>query len=382
MSRYLIPQYNIPQLTKKINTIKNKGVNVTFNIEEPFNYKVDKLGDGRVIPCVWVEVSGKYIIDGWRFVATIQHASPENIIRVADVSMADHIPERYRYASQACEHCHIRRDRNDTYLVYNEDDLEWKQVGRTCLRSYTNGLDAETCALFADVMSELDKEESRLSRTDEDEFLDFDGKIKYEMDYARKKAYVYVEENGYESGVTPNKFFDAFLRNEIKNKATDSEIREVTDWLNSNTMSSDYIRNARAVWNKEIFEGRDSGLLTSIISVFLKAKQRMQAFNSRRQSNLNNSANQWAGEVGERISFELASSPVVLYTKTGGNPWHPMEYPVYKLIGTDGKIYIWACASQQTLETGNTITGTIKKLIERPDGEKQTEVTRCRVSGN
>lgn len=59
-----------------------------------------------------------------------------------------------------------------------------------------------------------------------------------------------------------------------------------------------------------------------------------------------------------------------------------MEYPVYKLIGTDGKIYIWSCASQQTLETGNTITGTIKKLIERPDGEKQTEVTRCRVSGN
>ena len=46
-----------------------------------------------------------------------------------------------------CEHCQTNRDRRNSYIVFNESTQEFKQVGKSCLRDYTNGLSAEMVAL-------------------------------------------------------------------------------------------------------------------------------------------------------------------------------------------------------------------------------------------
>ena len=158
MARYLIPDYKLPELFKVVNKIRNKGANVTCDIlRENIPVNIDRFGRGFFITCSEVEVEGSYRMNGWDFVGTIQHASPENIIRLADNDFEGRVPERYRTAERNCEHCNIRRDRNDTFLVYNEDEDEFRQVGRTCLKNYTQGLDAEVCASMISILAEIDR---------------------------------------------------------------------------------------------------------------------------------------------------------------------------------------------------------------------------------
>lgn len=382
MANYIIPKANLEELTKKLNHIRNKGVNVTFNIlNDNIEYPVPELGEGKVIPCVEVEVEGTYVINGWRFVGTIQHSKPENIIRLADYELGEHIPQKYRTAEKECEHCHIKRDRNDTYLIFNEDTLEWKQVGRTCLKNYTSGLDSQTCADFLDVIHYINNINNAVREDDFESFPGIKNSARYRMDYVRKKAYPYVQQNGYTSGVTGEAFVQELIKDRIKREASDTQINEITAWLD--TANNDYLRNARAIWNKDYFENRDAALLTSAIYSFFKNLQRDNARAAERQNNLNNPDNTYAGEVGDKVTFTVAAEPITIYTRNSGVRFnYDDSYPVYKIIGTDGRSYIWGNSSFKEIRVGDILTGTIKKLSERPNGEKQTEVTRCKVVGH
>lgn len=376
MARYLIPIYKLPELTKKINHIRNKGAEVHFDVLNPsVPVQADTLGDNAIIECAEVEVEGRYHIDGWNFVGTIEHASPENIIRLADYTFENRIPERYRTAGRDCEHCHIRRDRNDTYLVYNEDEDEFKQVGRTCLRGYTNGLNAETCAELASVMAEINRINSE---TRDRDFSDIDrygrGYVRYSMDTARKQAYAYVQQYGYTAGVTGRAFSNALSQNPQLPQASDAEIQAVTDYLN-NAQESDYIRNTRAVWNKDYYSFRDAGFITSAVSSYFRERDRQVRLAAQQQQN---AETEYAGQVGDEVQFTVSEARVI-YWRTGGPSFNAAEYPVFRIVANDGKIFIWATASNPDLDAGDTLKGKIKKLIERPNGEKQTEVTRCKL---
>lgn len=373
MSIYQIPKYKLEELNKKINHIRNKGVRVTFNIvNDSVFVPAPTLGKNASIECAEVDIEGTYIINGWRFVATIEHSSPENIIRVADTALADSIPERYRVAGRECEHCHIRRDRNDTYLVYNEDTAEWKQVGKTCLLNYTSGLNAETCALMSSVMVEL-------MRLNEDVrsggYSDFYGAtIGWDMNFIKKCAYNYVKKKGYVPQDTKIAFKDDLRKNELSDQGvSDADIDEVTKWL-TNASPSDWQRNTKAVWNKNNFEIRDTGYILSAVAIFFRDKARAEA---QAKITQNKPQSKYAGEVGDKVSF-VVTSVSVIYTRTGGRMGYSYEYPVYKMTDENGGIYIWGSSNMVDVEVGCTIKGTIKRLSEFR-GEKQTELTRCKV---
>lgn len=383
MARYLIPNYKMPELQKQIQRLRNKGAQVTFDIINPsVPVEARSLGDDVTIECSEVEVEGRYHINGWSFVGTIEHASPHNIIRLADSSFEGRIPERYRTTGRDCEHCHIRRDRNDTYLVYNEDNDEFKQVGRTCLRGYTNGLDAETCANLASVVAEIARLSSEIENNDFDaDFIrqNYGSYLGYPMSKARKQAYKYVERNGYIPGVTGREFAIELSNNHGLAEASDAEVAEVTAWLES-AERSDWKLNAEAAWNKSQYKPRDAGLITSAVNSYFKAKERERARQEAERARAAEIASRpegFAGNVGESVEFTVASSRVI-YWRTGGPRYHASEYPVYRIIGTDGRVYIWGSSSGVDVEDGDKFKGTVKKQITRPDGELQTEVTRCR----
>ena len=384
MARYIIPNYKMPELQKQIQRIRNKGAHVTFDvINNSVAVPAESLGDDVTIECSEVEVEGRYHINGWSFVGTIEHASPSNIIRLADFSFAERVPERYRHADRDCEHCHIRRDRNDTYLVYNEDSDEFKQVGRTCLKGYTNGLDAEACANLASVMHEIE----RLNNQVENDELDaayirqnHAAYIGYPMEKARKQAYRYVQSNGYIPGRTGQDFAIALSDNHGLPQASDAEIQAVTDWL-ENSEPNDYLRNALAAWSKGQYKSRDAGLITSAVSSYFKWQEReaariareaeIQAANASRE-------NSFAGDVGDEVTFTIREFRVI-YWRTGGPRFNAGEYPVYRILGTDNRVYIWGSSSGTEINVGDTLKGKVKKQITRPDGELQTEVTRCKI---
>ena len=238
------------------------------------------MGRDFTINCVRVDVEGSYRMNGWDFVGTIEHASPENIIRIADRRFDGRVPDRYRTAPKECEHCHIRRDRNDTFLVYNEDEDEFRQVGRTCLKNYTQGLDAEVCASMLAVLAEFDRLNNLTQRGQLDDDLNVlinRSGVLYRMDTAKKQAYNYVVANGYVSGQTGKAFADELLRNsDNMSKASDEQVQAVEDWLRT-LHGNDWARNALAAWTKDSFERRDAGLITSAVAIYLRHQQEEQA---------------------------------------------------------------------------------------------------------
>lgn len=380
MAVFTIPKYKFEDLEKKIEKIRRKGASVVFDVVDSnviHTYKSDELNMNIGIPCIDVEVSGQYVVNGWAFVAIIEHSSPENIIRIIDQRFYGRVPERYRTSPKTCEHCHMRRDRNDTYLIYNEDEDDWKQVGRTCLKNYTQGLDAETCASMADVFSEIDR---MFDDNGRQAFADVDfhnplhsDRVGFQQDKIRKQILQYIKDNGYLPVKTVEAFKEKLFARQHLSECTDAEIDQITDAA-TRLGNSDWSRNAHAAWNKEYIELRDFNLIASLCSICL---QNIAKENARRNSG-GELDNAYAGEVGDTVEFTITSAMISHYRTP--NVYRANPYPVYRMTDETGKIYMWGSTNEDVVvEPGRRIKGRIKATFEKRNGEKITELTRCKV---
>lgn len=379
MAIFTIPKYKMELLRKKVERIRAKGADIVFEIVDDnvyHNYHDESTNANFRIHCYEVEVEGKYIINGWTFVGIIEHSSPENIIRAVDSRFNDIIPEKYWTTPQTCEHCNIRRDRNDTFLVFNEDEYEWKQVGRTCLKNYTKGLDAEISASLVDIFSEIeqlsDEAERGIFEVDVRSNL-YSDVVSIEQGTIRRQMLAFVKENGY----TPNETVDNFKEHLFEGKklklASEAEVKEITEIADKLTSSS-WSRNARAAWNKENIELRDLALIASLCSVGLREIEKEKAAKELMQS----PTNAYAGEIGDIVEFKIMSAAVA-HLRTP--PFYGAEsYPVYRISDERGLLYYWGRTNPDVVvEAGKMIKGRIKATFERKNGEKITELTRCKV---
>lgn len=90
-------------------------------------------------------------LNGWQFVATLQHEGTGNIVR--NISGQD-LPAEYRTASSGCDHCGTYRRRRDTYVVQHEDG-RYMQVGKQCLRDFTGHSSPDALASWLEILAEL-----------------------------------------------------------------------------------------------------------------------------------------------------------------------------------------------------------------------------------
>lgn len=379
---FYIPVDNYYRLEKKFDKIKNKGGTLNLIKGDPIVLALDDGGfaDPRIqrgTPA-WnmspkykfypIEVEGKYEIPGWRFIATIEHTPGGNIIRnITD----EKIPEKYYDISPECEHCHRIRDRKDTYLIQNTDTGEFKQVGKSCLRDYTGGMDAAV----ASAMAEWVKDPSAIKGIEDDLMVPKGSSaLFFDADKFKRIAYNYVKEHGYSKD--PNYIFgiiDAYdgVIKDAPKPATDEEIRAVDEWvLNLDTTTNDYYRNAFIAWNLEDLENRHLRLVASLINTYFKAKEKQK------QIELAQATTKYAGDVGGKVVVVVANKRL-LYMKSFYTSYHHAEEtPVYRIVGEDGNIYIWA--TQTEFDVGDTIVATVKSHSEY-NGEKQTVITRGKV---
>ena len=112
--KYNILVCNLEKLEKKINRAINKGAPITF-IKGEKVYVKDPDFPNVKHPAIECEVDGNYIINGWRFVATLEHKEIGNVIRRVDSSLE--IPEYYKTCEPRCDHCKSLRRRKDTYII-------------------------------------------------------------------------------------------------------------------------------------------------------------------------------------------------------------------------------------------------------------------------
>lgn len=382
MAIYIIPTSSIEKLTKRIKHIQNKGADITFNIEKEV-IKEHKLSSGAMIAikCTEVEVEGQYKINDWSFVGTIEHSSSGNIVRSINTSLEGKIPEKYRTVGQECEHCHQIRDRKDTYLIYNEKTQEFKQVGRTCLKGYTGGLDAERCARFADIFSYLFELENPDEYGDINGFLG--GAVELSTESIKKTVIGYVKSYGYIPKESAHELaqhlFNAKKDDRVIKDATDAEVVEMNTWVDTVNTSSDYMWNAKTAWKKSTAEYRDIALLASFVTVYLKTKgeeiKRVQT-NSKKST-------EYVGNVGDRITVKDIKSIRILYTKDGSRyAYNAPDVDVIEIIDEQGHIFIWSTANYLLDDFEKSrlkeIVATVKEHKEYK-GLKQTVITRGKV---
>lgn len=366
--KYLVPVYNISKLEKKVNRIKSKGVDVVFSVEED-NPQYLEDNKGYYHKCYYVEVEGHYQIDGWQFIATLEHTEVGNIIRAINNDLQ--IPNRFKHCNAVCEHCNTSRKRKDTYIVYNEQTKEFKQVGRTCLQDYT-GLDADDAAQLARILRDV---EENTFNSDEDYSL-YNGYIRtYSSDVIKAIAYEEVLAKGYKKNETVNNVVDKYCASRSDKEYLDKygkEIAKLNEWISKqDTMNNNYLHNAYVAWQLEYVDAKHLPLISSLISTYLKDLEEQKLIELRRKET------SYVGKVGDRIEIEV-DNVRVLYVKRGFTfSYYAEDTFVYKIVDTQGNIYVWSTATN--LSSAKRIKATIVEHKEYK-GEKQTVISRGKIT--
>ena len=372
---YQIPDSKLKKLEKMCNHIRNKGAEVTFNIKEPC-FIVASNNEKVSVPGHEVEVEGFYRINDWEFIATIEHKTNGNIIRA--VLDDKDIPSKYRTCGPECEHCHRIRDRKDTYLIRNILTDEYKQVGKSCLREYTSGLDANVCAemnaFFALVEDSGWKDDFNISYNT-NKYLD--------ANTFKSFAYPIIKKTGYIKDVTVDKILESIYgRGEDEVEPIDKkELEPIDEYVESLDASYGYLANAKVAWKQKYLEFRDLALVASFIAHYFKHLNQLE------QQKHNMETTNWVGNIGDEIYIKIASYRV-LFENHYEVAYHTYANSyTYEIIDDKGNTFIWKSSKLMDLiesEEGMIhikpleLKGKIKDHSEYK-GTKQTVLTRCKI---
>lgn len=396
MKQFAIYEGNMERLVKKINRIRNKcekyGCEFHFaEVGEEFRTIELENGDKVTARFVLVEAEGIAKVNGWRFVATVEHTEKGNIINKAfDIE----VPERYYTSSSVCEHCNSKRYRKDTYLVMNEETGEFKQVGKSCLKDFTGGMSAEGVAQYTALFEELIEGEAPCGSRGES-YYPVKEFLMYVAETIKHFGYVRTQDSGYstrdrafayyklENG---GRFFEKEeerLREEMQSVSFDASnnvefAEKALEWLNSQEESNNYMHNLKTACSLEYTSYRNLGILTSLYPTYNreleyqaeKAEQERQR--ALEQASVQNSTH--IGNVGDRIEIAVHSIDCVTSWET--------QYGVtriYKIVDTNGNVYTWKTSNFIEEEKVSKVKGTVKSHNEYR-GIKQTEITRCKVA--
>lgn len=400
---YLIYEGNMERLQKKLKRIENKCKkygNTEFEFEiKGEHYKEHKV-DGECFNNKYyiVEVEGIAKVNGWIFVATIQHKDNGNIIRQFKTNIE--IPEIYRSTDSICEHCNTRRLRKDTYLIFNEVTKEFKQVGKSCLNDFTNGLSAENIAQYISWFDEVIEGQevgslnSHKYYSVKDIILNAIETIKHYGFISKTMA---MESNDRFIQTTTERVIEFMFphrcmnRKEIlkemekigynaESEENKAELNKMLEWLNKTDNNSQYIYNLKITVADGYCEPRDFGLLISLPSAYFKALEREQDRLLREQKRAErqqlNANKQYVGKVGERLDIDISSVECITSFST--------EYGmmrIYRFETVNSDILVWKTSNFiEHTDKVKKIKATIKAHNEYKE-EKQTEISRVKIVG-
>ena len=373
---YDIFEGNMERLTKKLATIKNKcsKLGCSFHFEElGETFKTVKVdGKEKTLRYITVEAEGKAQLADWEFIATIEHNKPTNIIRCFRQDVE--IPEKYWTADTYCDHCKTRRYRKDTYIIRNTQTGEFKQVGRSCLKDFTNGLSAEAVASYISWFDEVIK----AGEAPSEGYKTYDETIWVLMNALEAvRMYGYVKSTDW--GITTRDItmeqvheFGKY-RDRIKDgfdASKHSELAEnILSWVSEQQDDHGYITNLKGVCGKSYCERRDFGLICSAVAAYNREMSKREAKQQETKPS------EWFGTVGDKVRVVDAK----LRLLTSWDSQFGYTY-MYKITAEDGTVFTWKTgkwlSNTDELPEKISLKGSIKAHNEFR-GVKQTELTRC-----
>lgn len=412
--KYSIPEMNMESLEKKLTRIANKAqkYGCDFHYEKLGEHYEDHTLSEEIgwdsaenrpiyrfykvtVKHIDIEVSGLAAVNGWKFAASLEYHANGNIISgTGEIE----IPERYYNCEPWCEHCKTKRDRAYSYIVYNEESGEFKQVGKSCLRDFTGGLSAEQAAQYEQWIKEAEDAQTGGGSWWTREYFDV---LDYMVFVAETiRVFGYVKRDGsdistadraeelyrhhYGKRLPQSKLLQARLaeaeqRGFVNDNPVSIKLAEtVRDWIVNNERNDNYFHNLKVACSGEVLDLKNIGLLASAFPAFDRELEREAERKAREAAEAEAKAHSsWMGEVGDRVSFEILDCHCITSWET---QWGYTS--VYKFVSKDGRQATWKTSTyvDQEKSIGKVLTGTVKEQKEYR-GIKQTELTRCKITG-
>lgn len=406
---YAIWQGHMAELRKKVEKIQKKcakyGCDFVFEeVGEEFREVEDKTTFDEEtgkhprhnLKYILVHAEGTALINGWEFVASVEHTEKGNIFSKALTDVE--IPKRYRCSDPYCEHCNSNRMRKGTFIVRNTESGEFKQVGHNCLMDYTHGMSASCASFFASLKDVFEEEEERMPSGFgyREQYFDTKEALRYAAETIRLFGYS-KSENGADStrarmrtyfecqhgGLLPREY-DEEVRLLLKavgfNSDSDEATKMVEDvlaWLEAQEESNDYMHNLKVACSLDYTTYDKFGLLVSLFPTYNKDLE-IQAQRKAEAEQGKNS--EYVGKVGDKVDVQIDSVKCITSWSNSWNGYNEQTTYVWKIIGKDGNIYTWK--TQKWMDTDKppiSIKGTVKEHKEFRE-VKQTELTRCKVT--
>lgn len=390
---YAIYEYFYKDVEKKLNRIAKKckkhGNEFIFEVKgeeirEKYNAELDMKEYHKFI---LVEVEGTAKIDNWECVAVMEHYDAGNIIRRINTEIE--IPNRFKTTENICEHCNTNRRRNNLYIIHNTETNEWKQVGGNCLMLYTGGLNMEYVTAFMNGITELEEFDGIVGH----------GKVYYKAEEVISYAYEVISKTGYfnaNSNLPTKCLVSALMGSKIKSaieyinenlydakldarfheldfhkEDTAEEVEKIINYYKNVEDNSEFIHNVKVMLEEKYINPKNIGYLCYLPVGY--AKHIEKEIERAKRIEVNH-----YGEVGKRYKDKVIRKVEhVTSWETQFGTTH-----VYRIILDDNSVLTWKTTNGLYLEDGeefDKITFTVKDHKEYK-GEKQTEVTRCKVT--
>lgn len=418
---FAIPDYRVPYLYSKLEPYFKKAekLDVPYTFEE-IGKVILHDDENKEQHCIILKLEFKIQINGWKFIASIDHLPNGNIIR--NISGAD-LPEKFRTAKGYCEHCRTDRRRKSTYVVYNKEE-GFKQVGKSCLFLYT-GLDLSKIASAMDIWnyihtySEMSGEgydeiyecsRYKCTSCDAREVLALAWKLISIFGYAKKGSNIstisrYSEAEDYLNGYMKRyrekeyrKYKEFVETNNIQffTKEDYEMADKVIAWVMEQKVTSDYINNLNVIFsNFEEYDKKDStgkiqhykhcymenkyiAIVISSITAYnkamgIKAEKELKHLKEKSES-------KYVGKINKKISFVIKDISVITSWETCFG-YYPVTNFLYKIIDENNNIFTWKTTKQpnKVLKPQATLIGTVKEHKEYY-GVKQTELQKCKIT--
>lgn len=390
---YAIYEGNLTRLEKKLATIQGKcrkyGCEFNYKqVGEEFRTITTEEGEKITARFILVEAEGVAKVNGWEFVAVIEHNNPTNVIRAFRTEYE--VPERYYTSAPVCEHCNSKRNRKDTYLIRNIETGEFKQVGKSCLKDFTNGLDAEAVARYISWFDELIKGEAPAGGSYHP-YYPIEEVIQLAVEAINLYGYrkpIHPNDEGYtDYQSTKSVVIDMWLGSRWAKKHLDKgfnvnregnkeKAAAVLAFVEGMRNEYGYVSNLKTLCSKEYCQGRDLGIVVSAVACYnhemeyQARKAQREAQQAKEQATLKD---EWFGSIGERVEVMQPEMKLL----TSWDTEFGMKY-LYKLTTDNGLVFTWRTGKPVSNGKKLKVVGTIKAHAEFR-GQKQTELTRCKI---
>jgi hypothetical protein len=345
-----------------------------------------------------IEAGGTAIINDWKFVATLEHTENGNIIRGCS---GVELPEVYRTSAPKCDHCNSNRYRKDTYVIQNTVTGEFKQVGKGCLKDFTNGLSAEAVAQYLSYFSAIEELNDSCSLGGYSKrYVNAVSYLQAAVEIVNKCGFVSKqramdEETRSTSSIALSCLqpyskadYEDIIKYDFKHDRTENieTVKLMLEWLSSQETTSQYISNLQIACKNEYVEYRDLGILASLPAAYFKAMETEKERLEREARRGLVKSNKFVGEVGDKLELSLTYVNRFCYETQYGlayiHLFEDVEGNTFKWSTSNclEKVVNGACVRREYGEVF-TIKGTIKEHSIHGD-TKQTILTRCKVLGN